>query len=177
MKNGKGFILLLSVTLALGACNGNDKPKENVTPPQASATKGKIIEPELLINQIEAAEILGEAVEKGEKRETKAVGQKICFYKPVNTSSKKYLQISLTQDSFMPPTGVGSETIYRETKKLIGDSKTDVKEFGNEAFTAIGGLHMFKDGYYILISSANIDKDETLKNAGKKTLENLDKVK
>ena len=90
MKNGKGFILLLSVTLALGACNANDKPKDNVTPPaQASVTKGKILEPELLINQNEAAEILGEAVEKGEKRETKAVGQKICFYKPVNTSSKK----------------------------------------------------------------------------------------
>ena len=47
MKNGKGFILLLSVTLALGACTGNDKPKENATPAQASVTKGKIIEPEM----------------------------------------------------------------------------------------------------------------------------------
>jgi hypothetical protein len=177
MRNGKKFIVLLSVMLTLGACNSNDKPKEIEAPAQASSIKGKVLEPEMLINQNEAAELLGEAVEKGEKKETKAVGQKICFYKPVNSSSRKYLQISLTQDSFMPPTGVGSETIYRETKKLIGNSKTDVKEFGNEAFIAIGGLHLFKDGYYILISSANINRDETLKNAGKKTLENLAKVK
>lgn len=175
MRNGKTFIVLLSVILTLGACNS--KPQEIEAPAQARSIKGKILEPEMLINQNEAAELLGEAVEKGEKKETKAVGQKICFYKPVNTTSKKYLQISLTQDSFMTPAGVGSETIYRETKKLIGDSKTDVKEFGNDAFIAIGGLHLFRDGYYILISSGNIKKNETLKNAGKKALENLDKVK
>ena len=175
MRNGKTFIVLLSVILTLGACNS--KPQEIEAPAQARSIKGKILEPEMLINQNEAAELLGEAVEKGEKKETKAVGQKICFYKPVNTTSRKYLQISLTQDSFMPPAGVGSETIYRETKKLIGDSKIDVKEFGNDAFIAIGGLHLFRDGYYILISSGNIKKNETLKNAGKTALENLDKVK
>ena len=177
MKKRTIFIGSLCFALTLNACKSNDKPKENETPAQTSSIKGKVVEPEILINQNEAAELLGEAVEKGEKRETKPVGQKICYYKPVNSSSRKYLQISLTQDSFMPPTGVGSKTIYLETKKLIGSSKTDVKEFGNEAFIAVGGLHIFKDGYYILISSGNIDKDETLKNEGKKALENLDKVK
>jgi hypothetical protein len=177
MRNAKTFIVLLSFTLALGACSSNDKPKENEAPVQTSSIKGKVLEPEMLINKKEAEELLGEAVVDGKKSETKVVGQKICFYNPVNTSSRKYLQISLTQDSFMPPTGVGSETVYRETKKMIGASKTDIKEFGNEAFLAVGGLHIFKDGYYILISSGNIDKDETLKNAGKKALENLAKVK
>jgi len=60
---------------------------------------------------------------------------------------------------------------------MIGDSKKEVKEFGNEAFIAIGGLHLFKDGYYILISSGKRDNEETLKNAGKKVMENLGKVK
>lgn len=179
MRTRITFMVLLSASLALGACNSksNDQPKENEIPVHTSATKGKILEPEMLINQNEASELLGEAVETGEKKETKAVGQKICFYKPVNSSSNNYLQVSLTQDSFMPPTGVGSETIYRETKRMIGNSKKEVKEFGNEAFIAIGGLHLFKDGYYILISSGKRDNEETLKNAGKKVMESLGKVK
>ncbi len=73
MRNGKTFIVLLSVILTLGACNS--KPQEIEAPAQARSIKGKILEPEMLINQNEAAELLGEAVEKGEKKETKTVGQ------------------------------------------------------------------------------------------------------
>ena len=89
MRTRITFMVLLSASLALGACNSksNDQPKENEIPVHTSATKGKILEPEMLINQNEASELLGEAVETGEKKETKAVGQKICFYKPVNSSS------------------------------------------------------------------------------------------
>ena len=66
-------MVLLSASLALGACNSksNDQPKENEIPVHTSATKGKILEPEMLINQNEASELLGEAVETGEKKETK----------------------------------------------------------------------------------------------------------
>ncbi|NMW21463.1 MAG: hypothetical protein HKK67_07495 [Chlorobiaceae bacterium] len=180
MKTGTIIISLLCFALTLGACKNNDKPKENSTPEKVNAINKKVLEPEMLINKNEAAELLGEAVKDGEKRETKVVGLKLCMYNPVNSSSSRYLQVGLTQDSFMPPEGVGSETIYRQLKKMLASSKIDVKELGNEAFIATGGLYILKDGYYILISSGNIARDETiltLKSAGKKVLENLDKVK
>ncbi len=75
MKNRTIFIGALCFTLTLNACKSNDKPKENDAPAQARSIKGKVLEPEMLINQNEAAELLGEAVEKGEKKETKTVGQ------------------------------------------------------------------------------------------------------
>jgi len=176
----KIFITILCLTLSLNACKNSEKPKENTSPATISITKGKILEPELLISKSEAAKLLGEAVEDGKKSETKVVGQKICFYKPVNSSSRRFLQISLTQNSFMPPAGVGSETIYRETKKMIGNSKTEIKELGNDAFIAANGINILKDGYYIVISSSLVHKNDgdlTLKSAGKKALENLEQLK
>jgi len=180
MRIIKIFIAILC--LSLNACQNNEKPQENNAPAQlaTNSTQGNILEPELLISKVEAAELLGEAVEDGKKSETKAVGQKICFYKPVNSSSRRFLQISLTQDSFMPPAGVGSETIYRETKKMIVNSKTDIKEIGNDTFIAANGINIFKDGYYIIISSSLVHKNDgdlTLKSAGKKALENLERFK
>jgi hypothetical protein len=180
MRNKKTSLIILCLALSLSACQNNDKSNTATSSATTSTTSSKILEPENLITKIEAAELLGAPVAEGEKRETKEIGQKICFYKPANDSSNHFLQIALTQDAFMPPGGVGSETIYRETKKMTGDSKTDVKELGNEAFIAANGLNIYKNGYYIVISTSLVHKDTQdpmLISAGKKALENLEKAK
>lgn len=173
--------MLLAVTLALGACKSENKEDKSGVPATALLKAGKVLEPEALISKSDAATLLGEAVQDGQKSETPVVGMKLCMYTAANPSSNRYLQISLTQDSFMPREGVGSETIYRELKKMFGGSKREIKELGNEAFIANGGLYLFKDGYYIMISAGNTTKNDqtvaTLKEAGKTALNNLEKVK
>jgi hypothetical protein len=180
MRNGNPSLFILCLALSLGACKNNEKPNNATTSATTSTKSSNVLEPEKLINKSEAAELLGVPVAEGEKSETKKIGQKICFYKPANESSNHFLQIALTQDAFMAPGGVGSETIYRETKKMTGNSKTDVKELGNEAFIATNGLNIYKNGYYIVISTSLVHKgtqDPMLISAGKKALENLEKAK
>ena len=173
--------MLLAFALVLGACKSDNKEGNKSTPATEYKMAGKVLEPEMLISKNDAAELLGETVQDGKKSETPIVGMKISMYNAVNPSSLQYLQISLTQDSFMPSESVGSETIYRELKKMFGSSKTDIKELGNEAFIATGGLYLFKDGYYIMISAGNnIRNDQTvaiLKAAGKKALDKLEKIR
>jgi glyoxylate carboligase len=181
MKTRNITVMLLAFTLALGACKSDNKTEQNGTPAIEHTKAGKVLEPEMLISKDEAAELLGEAVQNGKKSETAVVGMKLCIYNAVDPSSSNYLQVSLTQDSFMPPEGVGSEKIYRELKKMFADSKHDVTELGSEAFIATGGLYLFKDGYYIMISAGNnIRNDQTiaiLKAAGKKALDRLEKIR
>lgn len=174
------LLLLLSFTLNLGACRSGNDTRKNSAVQKESIKSAKLLEPEMLISRDEAAMLLGEPVADGKKSETKAVGMKLCLYNPQNTSSQSFLQLSLTQDTFMPPEGVGSETIYRELKKMLSGSKTDLPELGNEAFIATGGLYLFKDGCYIMIAAGNTGNDETisiLKAAGRKVLENLERLR
>ncbi len=181
MKIRNIAVLLLGMALTLGACKSDNKQEINGTSATEKIKTGKILEPETLISKDEAAEILGEAVQDGEKSETEVVGMKLCMYNALNPSSNRYLQVSLTQDSFMPSKGVGTETIYHELKKMFGGSKTNVMELGSEAFIATGGLYLFKDGYYIMISAGNnIRNGQTvaiLKAAGKKALDKLEKIR
>lgn len=174
------LLLLLSLTLTLGACGSGDDTRINSAAQKESKKSAGLLEPEMLISRDEAAILLGEPVENGKKSETKAVGMKLCLYNPQNTSSQRFLQVSLTQDTFMPPEGAGSETIYRELKKMLSGSKTDLPELGNEAFIATGGLYLFKNGCYIMIAAGNTGNEETmgiLKAAGRKVLENLERLR
>jgi hypothetical protein len=181
MKTRNIAVLLLGFALTLGACKSDNNQDNNGTPATERTKTGKVLEPEMLISKHDASELLGEAVQDGKKSETPVVGMKLCMYNALNPSSNSYLQVSLTQDSFMPPKGVGSETIYRELKKMLGGSKTNVTELGSEAFIATGGLYLFKDGYYIMISAgnntANAQTTAMLKAAGKKALDKLDKLR
>ncbi len=180
MKTRNIAVTLLAFALTLGACK-SDKQEDKTGAPATELLKaGKVLEPEELISKNDAAKLLGEEVQDGKKSETPIVGMKLCMYSAVNPSSRHYIQVSITQDSFMPRESVNSETIYRELKKMFGGSKREVKELGNDAFIATGGLYLFKDGYYIMISSGNtITNDQTiatLKEAGKTALDKLDKL-
>ena len=181
MKRRNIAVTLLAFALILGACKNDNREEKNGTPATELLKEGKVLEPEALISKSDAAELLGEAVLDGKISETPVVGMKLCMYSAANPSSSRYVQVSLTQDSFMPRESVSSETIYRELKKMFGSSKTDIRELGNEAFIATGGLYLFKDGYYIMISAGNnIRNDQTvavLKAAGKKALDKLEKIR
>ena len=181
MKTRNIAVTLLACALTLGACKSDKKEDKTGAPSTELLKAGKVLEPEELISKSDAEKLLGEAVRDGKKSETPIVGMKLCMYSAANPSSRGYIQVSLTQDSFMPRESVSSETIYRELKKMFGGSKREVKELGDEAFLATGGLYLFKDGYYIMISSGNTSTNDqkvaTLKEAGKTALDKLEKIK
>lgn len=176
MKTLINIVLTICCTAAIIGCNNPANPEHPSGSSAISSKASEIMDPGMLISRAEAAEILGEPVKAGENSEKKAVGMKLCMYNTENPASGKFLQVSLTRDSFMPPQGTGAETIYRQIKNAFASEKTDLPELGQEAFISTGGLYLFSEGCYIQLAAGNTSREETvaiLKLAGKKALENL----
>jgi hypothetical protein len=150
------FLPLCTVLLFAG-CGGNSSQQSDVGGGNATVQQqtSKIIEPCQLITQEEAAKLLGEAVKPAEKSEQKVVGMKLCMYNPASGEPVPFLQISLTQDAFFPPGGVGTASIYKSLKDNFKDMRTDVDGVGDEAFITTGGIYIMADGYYIQIGAGN----------------------
>lgn len=172
------FIAVFIMVLAAG-CTGNKDAATNDSPagqqPGKQATV-KLIEPEALISQEEAAAILGQPVHNGEKKETKAVGLKLCIY--TGKKDAKFLQIGLTQQAFMPANGQSPQAIYTSLKNNL-PTPISVEGIGDEAFIAPPGLHILKNGYYITLAvgnSADAKNQALLKSTGNTAVENLEKL-
>ena len=150
-------ILPLCAALLFGGCGGDSSQQSDSNggnvPVQQQASK--IIEPCQLITEKDAAKLLGEAVKSAEKSEKPVVGMKLCMYNAANSDSMQFLQVSLTQDAFFPPGGVGSASIYNSLKNNFKDMRTDVEGVGDEAFITTGGIYIMADGYYIQIGAGN----------------------
>ena len=141
-------------------------------PAEAEETvSGEIIEPEQLISQAEAEEILGTAV-SAKNTEQGVVGLKLCFYDAGDTG---YLQIGITQQSFIPTDSPNTpKSIYDGIHKAFSDGKT--VSIGDEAFLASGGYHIMQSGYYITVSAGNTDEatvNAIMDDAGKLAVKNL----
>lgn len=166
--------LLAASSLGLGACS-NDTPKE----PQAVESPSQaasVIEPCDLVTQAEAEAILGEPLKPGERSEQQVVGLKLCLYNPQDENSTAFLQVTLTQPSFMPAGGLPPSELFHSVRDAMAEGRTDLDNFGDEAFIATGGLYILDGEHYITIGAGNIDRteiQERLKAAGKKALENL----
>ncbi|ASQ91739.1 hypothetical protein CHL67_09165 [Prosthecochloris sp. GSB1] len=166
--------LLAATSLELGACS-NDTPKEP-KPLESPTEIRSVIEPCDLVTQAEAEAILGEPLKPGERSEQQVVGLKLCMYNPQDENSTGFLQVTLTQPSFMPGGGLPPSELFRSVRDAMAEGRTDLEDFGDEAFIATGGLYILKDEYYVTIGAGNIDRpeiQERLKAAGKKALENL----
>ena len=158
-------ILPLCAVLLFSGCSSNAPEKAETASENAAVQKqaSKIIEPCELVTEADAAKILGEAVKPAEKSEQQVVGMKLCLYNPVDTESTQFLQVTLTQDSFMPPQGIASASIYKSLKDNFEGMRTDIEGVGDEAFIATGGIYIMANGYYISISAGNINS-ETVRN-------------
>jgi hypothetical protein len=141
----------------------------------------ELIEPCELITRTEAEEIMGEKMKDGQYSENKVVGQKICFYEAADESSFAFLQISLTQNSFISQkvltSGQNAQTIFNSIKEAFPD-RQDIKEMGgDEAFIASPGIHILKGEYYLTIGAGNINRNkDKLINAGRKAMTKLEAV-
>ncbi len=139
---------------------------------QAQVSASALIEPEQLISLEEAEELLDETL-MSEKKEQSVVGQKIIFYKAVNENSPKYLQISVTQQAFMPE---GSQNTPESQYKAICaafEAKT-VSGLGDEAQIIPSGYQIMCDGYYLTVTSGYAkDDDEVMKLASETAVKNL----
>lgn len=131
-----------------------------------------LIEPEQLISKEEAAELLKEAVTDGEKTEQEVVGLKLVNYDAQD--SFRFLQISITQQAFMPNDANTPESLYEATVGAFESEAVDA--VGDQAAFATPGLHIMSDGYYISIAAGNLDDEDVravLKEAGALAVKNL----
>lgn len=171
-------MLPLCAVLLFAGCGGKTGRQSEtgaVNAPVQQQTS-KMIEPCELVTQEDATGILGEAVNPAEKREKQVVGMKLCMYKALKSDSMQFLQVSLTQDAFMPPGGSDAASIYRTLKDNFKGMRADIEGLGNEAFIASGGIYILADGYYIHIGAGNTDNTtvrDKLVEAGKTAVAKL----
>lgn len=179
--------LIFLMTACLSSCASEKKPAADTKDlpakeqPKAEAPKDKIIDPLSLISREEAEKLLGIALKEAELTDNKAVGMKLCFYDS-GKDGTGFLQVSIVQKSLMPEalikSGQNPVTIYEATKQNFQGALI-VDGIGEDAFIAPPGLHILKDGFYIVIAVGNSDNEENrkiLKEAGKLAVLNLEKA-
>ncbi|NTW64509.1 MAG: hypothetical protein HGA46_10650 [Chlorobiaceae bacterium] len=171
--------LLLVPATALFILQGCGNPYQNGKNGKSAVQQTQkitLIEPCHLVTQQDAEKILGEPVKEAVRTEKPIVGLKLCMYNPVREQSASFLQITLTQNSFMLPDGTTSASIYNRIKKNFDGTRTDISGLGDNAFIATGKLYILKDSYYIMIAAGNTNREATrtiLLEAGKTALDNL----
>ena len=180
------FVIILICSTLLGACQNAEHAvstaESNTSEKQESSenetTRADIIEPEELISKDEAEAILGMSVANGEKSENEVTGQKICFYDGVNNDINGFLQISISQEAFLPSSSyMDIEDIFTSIKDMFSESLIPIDGLGDDAFLASGGYYILYRGYFISIYSGNTEKAEVLNRldeASHIALNNLD---
>lgn len=168
--------LVLLCTVILGGCGGGSSaPAAKAPTPSSPATSAKIVEPCTLVSKTEAQQYMEQPVKDPEKKETAAVGLKLCIYNTVAEGSGKLLQIGLTQQIFMPNNGQTPKAIYTALKDNFKNA-AKVAGVGDDAFIAPPGLHILKGNYYLTIAvgnSSNPKNQELLKTIGQKVVDKL----
>lgn len=155
-----------------------DDTSDNSEQNENASASEDIIEPEQLISQDKATELIGETANVGEKTEQAVVGLKMCMYEAADKNSFEFLQISLTQQAFMPESGQTPQSIYDSIIAAF-DGGEKVDGIGDTAVFATPGLHIMANGYYISIGAGNLNDEavrETLKQAGALAVKNLETI-
>jgi hypothetical protein len=132
-----------------------------------------IIEPAAIISKEDAKAVTGGSFTDCVVTENPVVGMKLCVY----DNGQDFLQIGLTQVSFMPE---GNKRTPKEIFSGIRAAYPDAAKIdgvGDDNFIAPPGLHILKGEYYISISLGLMVKDkEKLKAAALKAIGNIEKL-
>lgn len=182
----------MSIAISLFAGCGIQTPQQSESgvsevqtqetqPDEPQTQPDELIAPEQLISKEEAQMLIGESVEDGEETVMETVGQIILLYDSAEEGSFASLQISLTQQAMMPQgSTITPEEVYSGAKAGLDEtSDVDISGIGDECFTGTPGLHIVKDGYYIVIAAGNTDDpkvQDILKEAGRIAVENLEQI-
>ncbi len=165
----KSYVAAIGAVLLVGmlvGCDGGSKGK-------GAAVSAKIIEPAMLISAQDAKSLTGVAFGPCKTSEEARVGQKICAY----DKDAAFLQITLTQSAFMDKNSPNTpESLFKTTKGFFKDAGK-IEGVGDDNFIAPPGLHIYKNGYYMTISTGLMSKDkQKMKEVGLKAVENLVKL-
>lgn len=174
MCRKREWILFAGVLFYLFSGSGGDWEACAAGPKKAA----QLIEPCQLITKAEAEEIMVVAFKEGQHSENKVVGQKMCLYEAADENSFAFLQISLTQNAFIPPkifaSGQTAQTIFGTIKEAFPDREA-INGAGDDAFIATPGVHILYGDYYMTIGAGNINQNrDKLKIAGVKAMANLE---
>ena len=133
----------------------------------------KNIEPAAIISKEVAEALTGGSFSECVVTEQPVVGMKLCVY----DNGQDFLQIGLTQVSFMPEGNKRNpKDIFSGIKEAFPDA-VKIDGVGDDNFIAPPGLHILKGEYYISISLGLMVTDrEKLKAAALKAIENLEKL-
>ena len=172
---------LIGVVFVIFTIIGCGSEKEATTTAQKESdqkSSAKLIEPCELITKTEAEAIMGVALKAGQRSENEVVGQKMCLYEAADENSFLFLNVSLTQNAFIPPeilaSGQTAQSIFSTIKEAFPDRET-VDGTGDDAFVATPGIHILKGDYYLVIGAGNIDQHrDELKIAGDKVISKLE---
>lgn len=157
------LLIIVFSSLLVGCGSSSEPPAKTPSSPSSSTTSIKLIEPCDLISKTEAQQYIGQPIKDPEKKETAAVGLKLCVYNTVAEGSGKLLQIGLTQQAFMPNNGQTPKKIYDAMKDNFKNA-VKVEGIGTDAFIAPPGLHVLTDNYYLTfaVGNANDTKNQDL---------------
>ncbi len=178
----KGILIILSIfflSMSLFGCAGNPNPASEATEkskPAGNTASDKLIEPELLISKAEAEELIGEAMMDAEKTETEVVGNKMGFYESADENSERFLQVSITQQAFIPNPEITPRSLFNSIKNNFAAELEEVDGIGDEAFIATPGIHIMSEDCYIVIGVGNTSNEANrgiLKAAGQIAVDNL----
>lgn len=157
----------------------SSESKKNSKEASKTGENSEIIEPTELLSKAEAEKLLGVTLKEPQIIETKAVGSKMAFYEAVDEKRREYIQVGISQKSFMAKKtlegGQSPKSIYESLKKNFPEG-TLVEGIGDEAFISPSGLHILEGEYYITIiiqEPDNKEENALLKEAGSIVVEKL----
>jgi hypothetical protein len=146
---------LLAALSIQGCGNPQQDPAGEAASPPAQAA----IDPCDLITRDDAAQLLGEPMLEGERREEGRVGMTLCLYNPADPDSLGFLQVSINQPggaSF----GVSPAQIFQDIRDAMSDGRTDLAGLGEAAFIATGGIYVLQGERMISIGAGNTSRPE-----------------
>jgi hypothetical protein len=165
-------LLIFCVLLCVAGCGSSAKtgaPRGDAGGAKETGTAKELIDPRTLLTGAEAESALGEPVKEPKFTDSKnPMGQKLCFYEPVDENSFKFVQIGLVQNEGMTKnlrdSGYNVKQLYEETKKNLIQDGNSVTGIGDDAFWGAGGLHILEGNVYLTIGvdvcKGKIDKRE-----------------
>jgi hypothetical protein len=156
MKSFQITTAVLLAPLSIQGCgNGQGEPATQAASPPAQTA----LDPCDLITRDAAAQLLGEPMLEGERREEGRVGMTLCLYNPADPDSLAFLQVSINQPS-AASSGVSPTQIFQDTRDAMSDGRTDLDGLGDAAFIATGGIYVLQGERMISIGAGNTSRPE-----------------
>jgi hypothetical protein len=156
MKPLQISITALLAALSIPGCgNGQEEPATQAASPPTQAP----FDPCDLITREDAAQLLGDVMLEGERREEGRVGMTLCLYNPANPDSPRFLQVGINQPG-AASTGASPTQIFHDIRDAMSDGRTDLDGLGDAAFIATGGIYVLKGDRMISIGAGNTSRPD-----------------